>query len=204
MKTGYRITLIVLAVLMLLLLALNGAFVYGLLQVRKIALKTVADARATAAGIGDKTISYTFEIHKQIPVAASVPFHEQVTVPVQTTVPISTSVVVPVQTTEPIKTSVVVPIDLGTSSYNQTVPLDLGTISYDLTVPISIAVPIDLEFTVPVSKTVDIATTVPVDLVLPIEIPIADTPIVGYLEDLDAYLAKLEHKLANPLDTKAP
>ena len=204
MKTGYRIVLIVLAVLTLLLLALNGAFVYWLLRARQTALKVVGDARATAADIGDKTISYTFEIHKEIPVAASVPFHEQVTVPVQTTVPVSTSVVVPVQTTEPIKTSVVVPIDLGTTSYNQTVPIDLGTISYDLAVPISIAVPIDLEFTVPVSKTVDIATTVPVNLVLPIKVPIANTPLIGYLDDLDAYLAKLEDKLANPLDTDSP
>jgi len=204
MERGYRIVLIVLAVSTLLLLALNGAFVYGLLRARQTALKVLADARATAAGIGDETISYTFEIHKEIPVAASVPFHQEVTVPVQTTVPISYSVVVPVQTTEPIKTSVVVPIDLGTTSYNQTVPIDLGTISYNLTVPISTVFPVDLEFTVPVSKTVDIATTVPVDLVLPIEIPIADTPVVGYLEDLDAYLAKLEDKLANPLDTEAP
>ena len=204
MKKGYRIALIVLAVLTLLLLALNGAFVYGLLRARQTVLKVLADARATAAGIGDETFSYTFEIHKEIPVAASIPFYEQVTVPVQTTVPISTSVVVPVQTTEPIKTSVVVPIDLGTTSYNRTVPLDLGTISYDLTVPISMVVPIDLEFTVPVSKTVNIATTVPVDLVLPIEIPIANTPIVGYLEDLDAYLVKLERKLADPLGAKSP
>ena len=204
MKKGYRIVLIVLAVLTLLLLVLNGAFVYGLLQARQITLKMVADTRATAAGIGDETFSYTFEIHKEIPVAASIPFHEEVTVPVQTNVPISTSVVVPVQTTEPIKTSVVVPIDLGTTSYNRTVPIDLGTISYDLTVPISIVVPIDLEFTVPVSKTVDIATTVPVDLVLPIKIPIANTPLVGYLEDLDTYLAKLECKLANPLGTESP
>jgi hypothetical protein len=203
MKRGYRIVLIVLAVVTLFLLALNGAFIYGLLRARQIALKTVADARATATGIGDKTFCYTFEIHKEIPVAASVPFHEQVTVPVQMTVPISTSVVVPVQTTAPIKTSVVVPIDLGTTSYNRTVPIDLGVISYNLTVPISIVVPIDLEFSVPVSKTVDIATTVPVDLVLPIEVPIADTPLIGYLENLDAYLAKLEEKLANPLDTEA-
>jgi hypothetical protein len=204
MKKGYRILLIVVAVLTLLLLALNGAFVYGLLQARQIALKAVASARATAASIGDETLSYTFEIHQEIPVAASVPFHEEVTVPVQTSVPISTSVVVPVQTTVPIKTSVVVPIDLGTTSYNRTVPLDLGVISYSLTVPISTAFPVDLEFTVPVSKTVDIATTVPVDLAFPIEIAIADTPLAGYLEDLDAYLAKVEDKLANPLDAGAP
>ena len=204
MERGYRIVLVVLTALMLLLLALNGAFIYGMLHARQFALKMVADARATAAGIGDETFSYTFEIHREIPVAASVPFHEEVTVPVKTTVPISTSVVLPARTTESIKTSVVVPIDLGNTSYSSTVPIDLGVLSYKLTVPVSIAIPVDLELTVPVSKTVDIATTVPVDLVLPIEIPIAATPLVGYLEYLDAYLAKLEHKLANPSDTESP
>jgi hypothetical protein len=48
---------------------------------------------------------------------------------------------------------------------------------------------------VPVSKTVNIATTVPLDLDVPIEIPIADTPIVGYVEQLDEALAETETQL---------
>lgn len=177
MRKGYGFVLIVLAVLTLLSLALNGAVIYGLLQARQIALKAVVDARAIATGIGDETFSYTLEIHEEIPVAASVPFREEVTVPVQTTVPISTTVVV---------------------------PINLGITSYNLKLPIRTIVPINLEFTVPVSKTVDVATTVPLDLVSPIEISIADTPLVGYLDELDADLAELEEKLANPLDTKSP
>ena len=172
MKKGYGIILVVLTVLTLASLALNGAVIYGLWQAREIALATVADARTIVAGIGDETFSYTFEVEKEIPVAARVPFREEITVPVQTTVPISTTVVV---------------------------PIDLGITSYDLKVPIRTLVPINLEFTVPVSKTIDVATTVPLDLDVPIEIPIADTPLVGYMEDLDEDLAKLEEKLANPL-----
>lgn len=177
MKRGYGIALIVLTVLTLLSLALNGAIIYGLLQARQIALKTVAGARAIATGIGNETISYTFEVHQEIPVAASVPFHEEITVPVQTTVPISTTVVV---------------------------PINLGITSYNLRVPIRTLVPINLEFTVPISKTVDVATTVPLDFPSLIEISIADTPLVGYLDSLDADLAELEEKLANPLGTKTP
>ena len=173
MKKGYVVVLILLALLTLASLALNGAVIYGLLRAREIALATVAGTRAALTGIGAETFSYTFEVEKEIPVAASVPFSEKITVPVQTTVPISTTVVV---------------------------PIDLGITSYNLKVPIRTLVPIDLEFTVPVSRTINVATTVPLDLVVPIEIPIADTPLVGYLESLDENLAKLEEKLANPLD----
>jgi hypothetical protein len=79
------------------------------------------------------------------------------------------------------------------------VPIDLGITSYNLQVPIRTVVPVDLTFTVPVSKTVEISTTVPLQVDVPIEIPIADTPLVGYLEELDAALARLEEKVANPL-----
>ena len=173
MKKGHTFLLILLTLLTLLSLALNGVVIYGLLQAQEIALSTVANARAALTGIGDDTFSYTFEVDKEIPVAASVPFNEEITVPVQTTVPISTTVVV---------------------------PINLGIRTYDLAVPIRTLVPIDLEFTVPISRTVNVATTVPLDLEVPIEIPIADTPIVGYLEDLDADLGELEEKLADPLN----
>jgi hypothetical protein len=172
MERGYRIALIVLAVLTLLSLALNGAVIFGLLWARQIALSTTADARAMVTGIGDETFSYTIEVRQEIPVAASVPFHEEITVPVKTTIPIDTTVVV---------------------------PIDLGITTYNLEVPIRTLVPVDLAFTVPISQTVDIRTTVPLELDVPIEIPLADTPLVGYLEKIDAALARFGEKLAQPL-----
>ncbi len=168
MKKGYLFTLIVLAVLTLLSLTLNVVVILGLLQARQIALDTVTDARAIITGVGDETFSYTFEVDQEIPVAASVPFNEEITVPVNTTIPINTTVVV---------------------------PIDLGITSYDLDVPIRTVIPVDLEFTVPVSKTVVIATTVPLDIDVPIEIPISETPLVGYLVELDAALAQIEVQL---------
>jgi len=165
MKKGYLFALIALAVLTLLSLTLNVVVILGLLQARQIALDTVTDARAIITGVGDETFSYTFEVDQEIPIAASIPFHEDITVPVNTTIPINTTVVV---------------------------PIDLGITSYDLDVPIRTVIPVDLEFTVPVSKTVVIATTVPLDMDVPIEIPISETPLVGYLEELDAALAQIE------------
>ncbi len=168
MKKGYLIALIMLAVLTLLSLTLNGVVIFGLLRAQQIALTTVADTRAIVNSIGDDTFSYTFEVKQGIPIAASIPFNEEITVPIETTIPINTTVVV---------------------------PIDLGITSYNLEVPIRTIIPVDLEFTVPVSKTVDIATTVPLDMDVPIEIPIADTPLVGYLEELDTALAQVEARL---------
>ncbi len=175
MKKGYLIALIVLTMLTLLSLMLNGAVIYGLLQAQQIALNVVSDARAIVNDIGDVTISYTVEVDQEIPVAASVPFYEEVVVPVNTVLPVDTTVVI---------------------------PIDLGLTSYDLEVPISTIIPVDLEIAVPISKTIDIVTTVPLDLDVPIEIPISDTPLVDYLEELDAALAQVEARLKRPFDRK--
>nr|HID13276.1 hypothetical protein [Anaerolineae bacterium] len=168
MKKVYLVALIVLAGLTSLSLALNAAVILGLLQARRIALDTVANARAIVTGISDDTFSYTVKVNQEIPIETSIPFNEEVTVPIKTTIPINTTVVV---------------------------PIDLGITSYNLEVPIRTTIPVDLEFTVPVSETVDIATTVPLDVDVPIEVPIADTPLVGYLEELDAALARIEARL---------
>ena len=178
MKKGYIIILILLTILTLLSLALNGAVIFGLLRARQIALdaeqvamNAVTDARAIVAGIGDDTFSYTLEVNQEFPIATSIPFDEEITVPIKTTIPINTTVIVP--------------IDAGL----------LGT--FDVDVPVRTIIPVDLEFTVPVSKTVDIVATVPLNVDVPIEIPLAETPLAGYLEELDAALVRLEETLAH-------
>ena len=172
MKKGYLVALIVLTVLTLLSLTLNGLVIVGLLRARQIVLDTVTEARAIVAGIGDDTFSYTFEVDQDVPIVVSIPFNEEVTVPIRTTFPISTVVVIP--------------INAG----------PLGT--FDIDVPIRTVIPIDLDVAVPVSRTVDIVATVPLNVDVPIEIPIADTPLVGYLEELDAALAQVEVRLRQP------
>jgi len=187
MKRIYPIALILLTLLTLCSLALNGAVIFALLRARQIgldtgqaALDTVADARAMLVGIADDTFTYTFEVKQEIPIATTIPFDEEVIVPIHTTVPISTVVIIP--------------ISAGL----------LGT--FDVDVPIRTIIPVDLDVAVPISQTVDIATTVPLDVAVPIEIPLVETPLVGYLGELDAVLAQLEGallqmegKLTNPL-----
>lgn len=175
MKKGHLIALIVLSVLALILLALNIANALWSLYTRQITLSVLASARTTVAAIGDETLSYTFGVNREIPIAASVLISKPVVVPIHTTIPVSTVVIIPV------KAGI------------------LGT--FDLDVPIRTMIPINLDVTVPISETVEIATTVPVDLDVPIRIPIAETPLAGYLENLDAALAQVEKRLKNPLNT---
>ena len=186
MKKIFAIALVLLTVLTLLSLALNGVVNFGLLRarqtaldVRQTALTAVDDARSIVTGVGDDTFTYTLEVEQEIPIAASVPFNEEVSIPVNTVIPIDTTVIV---------------------------PIDLGITTYDLEVPIQTIVPVDLEFAVPISQTVDIATTVLLNVDVPIEIPLAETPLVDYVEELDAGLERLEEsldqlekKLTNPL-----
>lgn len=175
MKKPTTIALILLALLTLLSLALNGVVIYGLLRARQIALdaqqaalQTVTDARSVVAGVGDDAFSYTLKVEQEIPIAASIPVDEVVTIPVDTVVPIDTTVIV---------------------------PIDLGITTYDLVIPIQTIVPVNLEFAVPISQTVDIVTSVPLDVDVPIEIPLAETPFVEYMDELDAGLARLEEAL---------
>jgi hypothetical protein len=168
MRKGYLIALIVLTVLTLPSLMLNAMTVVELLWWRQYILAEIDDTRAIVRGIGEDTFSYTFEVDQEIPVAANIPFSQEVTVPINTTVPVNTTVVV---------------------------PIDLGFTTYNLTVPINSVFPVDMEVTVPISQTVGIVTTVPMDIDVPIEIVIADTPLIGYLEEVDATLADVAAQL---------
>jgi hypothetical protein len=176
MKKLYVVALILLTILTLLSLALNGVVIFGLVWARQIALdaqqtalNTVADARSIVTGVGDDTFSYTFKVQQEIPVNASVPFNDEITVPIRATIPISTVVIIPV--------------NAGL----------LGT--FDVDVPVRTMIPVNLDVTFPVSQTVDVATTVPLNVDVPIEVPLADTPLVDYMEKLDAGLARLEEAL---------
>lgn len=169
MKKLYLAALILLTMLTLLSLTFNGVVIFALLRARQTILIAVKDARDVVNAIGDDTVSFTVEVEQEIPVTTSVPFNQEVDVPINTTIPIDTTVIVP--------------INAGI----------LGTI--DIEVPIRTIVPLNLEIAVPINETVNVNTTVPLELDVPVEISISDTPLSGYLEELDEALARLEDKL---------
>jgi hypothetical protein len=168
---------VLLTVLVLVSLALNGVVIYSLVQVRDITLGTVGDARQVIAGVDDDVITHVIEVEQEIPVSVTVPIDQDVLVPIQTTIPISTVVTVPVKP-----------------------PL---LPEFSLPIPIQAVIPVDLEVVVPISETVPIDTVIPLDVEVPVEIPLADTPVVGYLDQLDEALSRLEERLADPLGREA-
>jgi len=168
MRRGYLVVLVVLTVLTLLSLTANALTMVELLWWRQYAVTEIASARTLIRGIGEETFSYVFEVDQEIPVTASIPFSQEITVPINTTVPV--------------RTTVVVPIDLAFTTYN-------------LSVPINTVFPVDMEVTVPFSQTIDVVTTVPMDIEVPIEIVLADTPLIGYLQKIDAVLANVATEL---------
>jgi hypothetical protein len=168
MQTRYLVALILLGVLTLLSLIFNGVVIVQFLQLRCAAHGVVADTRALITDLADDTVSLTVEVDQEIPFSTEIPFNETVTVPINTVVPISTTVVVPV---------------------------NLGLTTYRLAVPIDTVLPVDMDVTVPFSETVDVTTAVPIDVDVPVEIAIADTLLVDYLQGLDAALEEIEEQL---------
>lgn len=168
MNRRYLVALILLGALTLVSLILNGVVIVQLLQLRCAAREVVTDVRTIVTDLADDTFSHTVEVDQEIPLSTNIPFNEAVTVPINTVIPISTTVIVPV---------------------------NLGITTYRLTVPIDTLVPVDMDVTVPFSQTVDVVTAVPLDVDVPVEIAIADTPLVDYLQDLDATLGEIEGQL---------
>ena len=171
MKTIYIVALVLLALLTIFSAVFNAAMILALVEAREIALVTVSDTREAVAGINEDVFAYTYHLEQEFPISVSVPFEDEFTVPVQTTIPVNTTIVV---------------------------PIDLGITTYNMRVPINMAFPVDMEFTVPISKTIDFSTTVPVKLDFPIEIPIGETSMGSYLEEVGRTLELLEHKLLDP------
>jgi hypothetical protein len=172
MKRRYVAALVVLAMLTLFSLALNAILIFEFLQLRRAARLVVGDARALVAEVSDDTFSYTFEVDQEFPISTEIPFSESISVPINTVVPIDTTIVVPV---------------------------DLRFTTYNLTIPIETIFPVDMEVTVPVSQAIGITTVVPLEVDVPIEIPISETPLADYLNDVDATLERTEKELERPI-----
>jgi len=172
MGRRYTVVLILLGAMTLLSLIVSGVVLVAFFRLRSAARDIVGDTRRLVADLADETFSYTVEVDQDIPLSTDVPFNEAVTVPINTVIPINTSVVV---------------------------PINLRFTTYDLTVPINTVVPVDVEVTVPFSETVSITTAVPVDVDVPLEIAVADSPLIGYLQELDAMLEETEEQLGYPV-----
>ncbi len=161
-----------LATLLLYLLAIlslvaNGLLIWRLLQLRDRADAVLDDLLSLTEQIGEEVIAIPVEVDETFPVSASVPFQYEGTVPIDIDVPISTTVAVPVQL--------------------------LGRV-VEFEVPIDITVPISYQVPIAVEQTIEIQTSVPVQIETTIELPLAETPIGDYIEQLRQAIQRLREE----------
>jgi hypothetical protein len=174
MKIVNIVVLIILSILTLTSLALNGIAIIGLMRSQEIGLDIIDQTRTMLGGLRDDTFVYTFKVDQEFPFKTTFPVNEEFTVPVQTTIPVNTTFVV---------------------------PIDLGITTYNFKVPINTVFPVDMEFTVPVSMGMDVDIVVPLELEIPVEIALAETPLIGYLDEADVLIDDLEAEMtANPIE----
>jgi hypothetical protein len=171
---AFRIAfMVVLTLLTLLSLAVNAALIFGLMQYQKITLAALDSFRTTLTNVQNEKIEYTFNIDQEIPFVSTFPFKDEFTVPIDMTIPVNTTV---------------------------SVPIDLGFTTYRIKVPINTVFPFKMDFTVPVSMSIPVSITVPVRMAVPVEIPLADFPLITeYLGEADASLSAFQAQLADPV-----
>ena len=161
-------------------LVLDVFIVVQLYRARQAALRLTAQAAADLAALQEETIRYTFHFQDELPIVAEVPFHEKLDVPVVAAIPVSTTVSV--------EQTLQVPIHTLLGDITVEVPLDVD-------IPVAMTVPIDLSVPVEISRTVSVSATVPLDLEVPLTIPIAQTPLAGFLGELQGALLELQTQI---------
>jgi hypothetical protein len=161
-------TVQILTLMLALSLALHAATIYTLWQARNAAR---TQAQALAAELDDaagEVITIDVPLDQPIPIQASVPIRKTIQVPIDTTIDIDTRFTVPLET-------------------------PFGT--YDVPVPFKGQVPIKLTAPVTIDETVEISTTINLDTTLALALPVRETPLAGYLEQLRQGLLALAEQL---------
>ncbi|MFO7170118.1 MAG: hypothetical protein DIU80_019005 [Chloroflexota bacterium] len=161
-------TIRLLVVLLALSLTLHAATIYTLYQVRNTARIQVGALADELAAAEDEVLTLNVPVRLPVPVEADVPIRKTIRVPIETTIALDTTFNVPLNT-------------------------PFGT--YEVPVPIRGSVPVKLEAPVTIDETVTVSTTIAIDSTLPIELPVADTPLQGYLSRLREALLELGEQL---------
>jgi hypothetical protein len=169
-----------LVIFVLVSLVLDVFIVWQLYRARQAALHLTAQAAADLAALQEETIRYTFHFQDELPIAAEVPFYEKLDVPIVAAIPISTTVSV--------EQTLQVPIHTLLGDITVEVPLDVD-------IPVAMTVPIDLSVPVEISRTVLVSARVPLALEVPLTIPIAETPLAGFLGELQSALLDLHTQI---------
>ncbi|MEM7342698.1 MAG: hypothetical protein AAF485_00515 [Chloroflexota bacterium] len=181
MSSTSKILFTILFILVIISIGLNIFLITRLLAVQEQARVVVRDfgpnvQESLTQTITDletfeeSTISFEIDVQQEIPVSAEIPFNERIDIPIDVTIPIKQEV----ETTifmDPLQTGLDIPVDVK--------------------VPVDIEIPVDLTIPIEIERTIPIETSVPLDLTIPLMIEVAETEVVGYVEQLRGGLTSL-------------
>lgn len=167
-QPGVPLIAVLLGLALLVSMGLHAWTIATLMNIRATARSEMLALTTEIAAARTDTIDLEVPIRQVFPVSTVVQVQENLAVPINTTVNINQQVSFPIVT--PVGSTVVA------------VPIQA-------TVPISTTVPVTIDETFPIS------TEVLIDMQLPVSLPIDQTPIGSYLEQLQLRLEKLVSEL---------
>lgn len=145
------------------------------LLLHALTLGSLFRVRSVAVGQLNAFIKYTEQV-QQDTIQVDIPIKQSI--PIQASIPFNKKLTVPIKTTLPISDTI-----------NVTTPLG------ELPLPVQMTFPIDLEVPIEVNQTLDVSTTVDIDLNVPIVVPVKETPLASYLDELQRALRELAASL---------
>ncbi len=178
-------------------LLLNIGLIFGALYMLNQVSAQMSAAAEVVAAAQLSNFDIPIQINETIPVQFTVEYKDEFNVPINTTVPVSTSVAFretvkfPINEVIPVDTSVAIKIPI----LNQLIPIEIPIktnipVQLDIEVPLNYDIPIEAE--IPVNLTVDIPIeteipvdeNIPVELDFPVTVPLEDTEIPGFIDQL--------------------
>lgn len=132
-------------IISLLSLALSAFMIYGLFNVRQIAVEELDAALEALDTFGRQGFHYEYPLNQEIPIAADIPIRQELSFPIDATFPVNTTFEVPIDAGILGTFAIEVPIDTSIH-VRTTVPIRVDESFYiETTVPVSMTVPIDLQ-----------------------------------------------------------
>ena len=194
--TGYGLLWIIAILSLLLNIGLIAGAVYVLNQTSQqlsAAADTVAESKLSNFDIPvainetipvSFTVSYKDEfnvpIDTSVPVRTSVEFRETVSFAINEVIPVDTDVQLSLQLPFPINQSIPINIPIKTD-----IPVNLNIdvpLNYDI--PIETDIPVNLTVDIPVETEIPINEEIPVQMDFPVTVPLEDTEIPGFMEQI--------------------
>ncbi len=170
-------------VLVIASLALNGFLLWqwlGFLQRAQVmgqqAQVAVDQAVAGLSDFENASIQFSVPVHDEIPIKTTVKFQKTIKVPIQLTVPID----------QQVKTQIPLKIN------DITIPIEVN-------VPVKMNIPINEVQDVKLDLAIPIETTIPIDMNIPVNIPLKDTGLTPYIEQLRGMLQQVSEDFSSQL-----